>query len=59
MIFLFHQNSDFMKDSTHMGREEGSYENKSSNGGKWLFWKVLMNTLIPQSFKSWPLGDFE
>ena len=44
---------------THLVPEGGSNDKKFSNGGKWLFWKVLMSTVIPQNFKSGPLGDFE
>ena len=34
-------------DTVHMGREEGSSDKKSSNGGKCFFWKVFMSTFIP------------
>ena len=43
----------------HLVREGDSSDKKFFNGGKWLFWKVLMGTIILQNFKSWPLEDFE
>ena len=48
-----------VESTIHLVPEGGSNDIKFSNGGKWLFWKVLMSTVIPQNFKSGPLGDFE
>ena len=55
----FGRREHWYKVPPHMVREGGSTDKKISNVGKWLFWKVLMGTFIPQNFKSWPLEDFQ